>query len=87
MMVTSIVIPEVPPVELVTDANAAFRAELLQLVGRIGLDPDTAVLFVESCSGHPFEACSPAELVPFLRDLLALAQRTSHTSGGPACDA
>jgi hypothetical protein len=87
MMVSSTAIPETPPVELGTDANAAFRAELVQLIRRIGLDPDTAVLFVESCIGHPFEACSPAELVPFLRDLLALARRTSHTSGGPACDA
>jgi hypothetical protein len=79
--------PEAPPAAIVADAHTAFRAEFLELVGRIGLAPDKAVLLVEARSGHPFETCTPAELVPFLRDLLTLAHPITYASGAPACHA
>ena len=86
-MVASTLRPEAPPAELIRDAHRAFRAEVLELVGRIGLAPGEAVALVEASSGHPFDACTPAELVPLLSDLLTLAQHTTGSAGGPACDA
>ena len=86
-MVASSVRPDGCPAAVVLDANTAFRAEVLELVGRIGLAPGEAVALVEASSGHPFDACTPAELVPLLSDLLTLAQRTTGSAGGPACDA
>ena len=85
-MVISSVRPDAGPAAVVLDANTAFRADVLDLIGRIGLAPDEAVTLVEASSGHPFDACTPAELVPLLRDLLTLAQRTARSSGGSACD-
>jgi hypothetical protein len=57
------------------------------VVASIGLSPDAAALLVEASSGHPFAACAPADLLPILDDLLALAQRTTRTGPGPACGA
>ena len=79
--------PEAPPAAIVPEAHTAFRADFLDLVGRIGLAPDTAVLLVEARCGHAFETCTPAELVPVLRGLLALAHPITHDRGEPACDA
>ena len=86
-MIASTLRPEAPPAELILDAHRAFRADVLELIGRLGLAPDEAVTLVEARSGHPFDACTPAELVPFLSDLLTLAQRITRTSGGVACSA
>ena len=86
-MVTSTLRPDRrPATATIPDAHIAFRADFLELIGRIGLAPDEAVTLVEASSGHPFDACTPAELVPLLRDLLTLAQRTTRSSGGSACD-
>ena len=76
-----------PAATTIPDAHAAFRADFLKLIDRIGLAPDEGVMLVEASSGHPFETCTPAELVPLLSNLLALAQRTPPTTGGLACDA
>ena len=86
-MVVSSVRPDGGRAAVVLDANTAFRADVLELVGRIGLAPGEAVALVEASSGHPFDTCTPAELVPVLSNLLALAQRTTRTTGGRACDA
>jgi len=86
-MVVSRVRPDGGPAAVPPDAHTAFRAEVLELIGRICLAPDEAVALVEASSGHPFDACTPAELVPLLSDLLTLAQRTTGSAGGPACDA
>jgi hypothetical protein len=64
------------------DAGTAFREEFLQLVARIGLSPDEAAQLFESSSGQAFAVCAPADLLPVLNDLLALAQRTTVT--GPS---
>ena len=86
-MVASSVRPDEGPAAVVLDATTAFRADVLELVGSIGLAPDQAVMLVEASSGHPFDACTPAELVPLLSDLLTLAQRTTGSAGEPTCDA
>ena len=86
-MVASSVRPDEGPAAASPNAGSAFRAEVLALIGSIGLAPDVAVMLVEASSGHPFENCTPAELVPLLSNLLALAQRTTPTTGGLACDA
>ena len=86
-MVVSSVRPDGGPAAVRPNAESVFRAEVLALIGRIGLAPDVAVMLVEAFSGHPFETCTPAELVPLLSDLLALAQRTTRTTGGLPCDA
>ena len=85
-MVVSRVRPDGGPAAVPPNAHTAFRAEVLELIGSIGLAPDEAVTLVEASGGHPLEACTPAELVPLLRDLLTLAQRTTRSSGGSACD-
>ena len=86
-MVMSIPRPEACPAELIPDAHRAFRADVLELIGRVGLAPDEAVTLVETSSGHPFDACTPAELVPFLSELLTLAQQITRTTAGRACSA
>jgi len=75
-----------PAAATIPDAHTTFRADFLELIGRIGLAPDEAVTLVEASSGHPFDTCTPAELVPLLSNLLALAQRTTRTTGGLACE-
>jgi hypothetical protein len=86
-MVISTLRPDAPPAEPILDVHRAFRADVLELIGRLGLAPDEAVTLVEARSGHPFDTCTPAELVPFLGDLLTLTQRITRTSGGIACSA
>ena len=76
-----------PAAAIIPDAHTAFRADFLELISRIGLAPDEAVRLVETSSGHPFDTCTPVELVPLLSNLLALAQRTTRTTGGLACEA
>lgn len=72
---------------LVPDVDATFREEFLRAVSHIGLCRNDAIALVEAFSGHPFDACTPAELLPVLGDLLALAQRTTHSGPGPKCAA
>jgi len=67
-----------------TEAGSAFREDFLQVVARVGLSPDEAAQLFESSSGQPFAACAPADLLPILDDLLALAQRATRTVPGPA---
>jgi len=67
-----------------TEAGSAFREDFLQVVARIGLSPDEAAQLVEASSGQSFAACLPADLLPILDDLLALAHRTTGTGPGPA---
>jgi len=87
-MVMSTLTPDRCPVAAtIPDAHTAFRADFLELIGRIGVAPDEAVTLVEASSGHPFDTCTPVELVPLLSNLLALAQRTTRTTGGLACGA
>jgi len=87
-MVTSTFRPDRrPAAAIIPDAHTAFRADFLELIGSIGLAPDEAVTLLEASSGHPFDTCTPVELVPLLSNLLALAQRTTRTTGGLACDA
>ena len=76
--------PSAHPALIAPDAGTAFREDFLQVVARIGLSPDAAVLLVEASSGQPFAACAPADLLPILDDLLALAQRATRTGPGPA---
>jgi len=75
------------PAEVAPDVGTACREDFLQVVASIGLRPDEAALLVEASSGHPFVACAPADLLPILDDLLALAQRTTRTGPGSACGA
>jgi hypothetical protein len=72
---------------VVSDADTAFREDFLLLVARIGLSRDEAAMLVEASSGQPFDACRPPELLPILDVLLALAERTAHTSSEPPCGA
>src|SRR6266851_6354145 len=71
------------PTSVAPDAGTAFREDFLQVVARIGLNPDEAAQLVEASTGQPFAACAPADLLPILEDLLALAQRTTRTGPGP----
>lgn len=66
------------------EAGTTFREDFLQLVTRIGLSRDEAAQLVEASSGRSFAACVPADLLPILDDLLALAQRTTRTGPGLA---
>ena len=72
------------PASVAPDVGTTFREDFLQLVARIGLSPDQAAQLFESSSGQPFAACAPADLLPILDDLLALAQRATRTVPGPA---
>ena len=72
------------PALIAPDAGTAFREDFLQVVARIGLSPDEAAQLVEASSGQSFAACLPADLLPILDDLLALAHRTTETGPGPA---
>ena len=72
------------PASVAPDVGTTFREDFLQLVARIGLSPDEAAQLFESSSGQPFAACAPADLLPILDDLLALAQHTTRTGPGPA---
>jgi hypothetical protein len=72
------------PTSYAPDAGTALREDFLQLVARIGLSPHEAAQLVEASSGQPFAACAPADLLPILDDLLALAHRTTGTGPGPA---
>ena len=74
------------PSAAVVDADTAFREDFLRLVSTIGVSHDRAVLLVELSTGSPFDTCTPSELLPLLFDLIALAHRTSHGSGGLACE-
>jgi hypothetical protein len=74
-----------PPVSVTVDPNTAYRDDFLRLVTSIGLSREAAVLLVEASSSRPFDACTSAELLPVLDDLLALARRTIHTGPRPAC--
>jgi len=82
--VVSRIRPSAHPALIAPDAGTAFREDFLQLVARIGLSPDEAAQLFESSSGQPFAACAPADLLPILDDLLALAQRATRTVPGPA---
>ena len=66
------------------EAGTTFREDFLQVVARIGLSPDEAAQLVEASSGQSFAVCTPADLLPILDDLLALAQHTTRTGPGPA---
>jgi hypothetical protein len=72
------------PASVAPDVGTTFREDFLQLVARIGLSPDEAAQLFESSSGQPFAACAPADLLPILDDLLALAQHATRTVPGPA---
>ncbi len=58
-----------------TDAEAAYRKDVLRLLSRLGLEPAQAIALLEADTGRPFEACSPAQLVPVLQELLELLRR------------
>jgi len=70
------------------DAAAAYRADFLRVVSRVGLDAHRAACLAEAVSGRRFQACGPAELVPALAHLAALAERVraAHCPGDQACD-
>jgi len=72
------------PASVAPDVGTTFREDFLQVVARIGLSPDETAQLVEASSGQPFAACAPADLLPILDDLLALAQRATRTVPGPA---
>ena len=78
-------------INLSTEPRAAGDADLvddvLHLLGQIGLSRDEATTFVEMFTGHPRAACTPAELLPMLEDLLALTRRTAGTGRRFACGA
>ncbi len=61
-----------------TDAEAAYRQDVLRLLARLGLEPTEAVALLEANTGRRFETCSPAQLVPLLQELLELLH--SHRS-------
>ena len=58
-----------------TDAGVAYRQDVLRLLSRLGLEPAQAIALLEADTGRPFEACSPAQLVPVLQELLDLLRR------------
>ena len=74
------------PAVVATDASADFREDLLNVVASVGLRRAEVVVLVEMRTGHAFEACAPAELLPLLRDLLALARRTTRAGRRSACN-
>jgi hypothetical protein len=56
-------------------------------VSQTGLGRDEAVALVEASSGRPFAACTAADLLPVLGELLVLARCVSSTPDArPACD-
>jgi len=63
----------------ITDVDAQFREDFLRAVLHLRLGRDDADALVQACSGRPLGACGPAELLPILDDLLALAQRAART--------
>jgi hypothetical protein len=67
------------------DPAATFRDDFLRVVSRLGLGRDHAVALVEASTGQPFASCRAPDLLPILGELRALAHRTTHVNGGPAC--
>ena len=63
----------------IADVDAQFREDFLRAVLHLRLGRDDAEALVQACSGRPFGVCGPAELLPILDDLLALAQRAART--------
>jgi hypothetical protein len=55
-----------------SDLAAAYREEFLNLLAHLELEPGQAMALVEACTGRPFKACSPMQLVPVLHRLLEL---------------
>ena len=70
---------------ILSAADAAFRDDFLRIVANTGFNCRDATQLVEISTGCPFDACTPAELVPALRELLALVQRTKCVKTGSAC--
>ena len=71
------------PTSVESEADAAYRGDLVRVLAHLGLGPAEAVTFVEASTGRSFETCSPTHLLPLLQELLALVR--SH--GRPACRA
>ena len=69
---------------ILSEADAAFRDDFLRTVANTGFDCHAAMRLVEISTGHPFEACTPAELVPVLGELLAVAERAKCVETGSA---
>jgi hypothetical protein len=67
------------------DGDVNFREDFLRAVSHVGLGRNQAVALVEASSGQPFAACRAAHLLPILGELLELAQRATHVTGGHVC--
>jgi hypothetical protein len=52
---------------------AAFRADFVRVVARIGINAHQAASLVRLTCGRDFETCGPEDLVPMLALLAALA--------------
>jgi len=75
-------------VRVAADADAAYREDFVRVVAHVGVDSHQAASLAEALSGRRFQACSPADLVPALAQLVALAEhlRADHFSGSHVCD-
>jgi len=70
------------------DPDAAYRDDLVHVLGQLGLEPARAVALVEATTGRPFETCSPTHLLPLLQELPTLVRGcTTPLEVRPACRA
>ena len=79
MIMSAIGLDAHPGVDAVS-ADDAFREDFLRVAAIVGLSRDQAAVVVELSSGRSFETCAPADLLPILHDLMALAQRANGGS-------
>jgi len=75
-------------VHVAIDADAAYREDFVRVVAHVGVDWHQAASLAEALSGRRFQACSPADLVPALAQLVALAEhlQADHFSRSHVCD-
>jgi len=75
-------------VRVATSAEAAYREDFMRVVAHVGVDSRQAATLAEATSGRRFQACSPADLVPALAQLVALAEhlQADHFSRSHVCD-
>jgi len=75
-------------VRVATSAEATYREDFMRVVAHVGVDSRQAASLAEVTSGRRFQACSPADLVPALAQLVALAEhlRADHFSRSHVCD-
>jgi hypothetical protein len=63
-----------------SDTHGKLREDFLRAVWHLRIGRHQAQALVEACSGRPFGVCGPAELLPILDELLAVARRAGRVA-------